>query len=60
MDHTNDLDTVPIGSEDDDMTLMVIAEEACSEFRAFVPERLIAAQPLQTCRNPGSITATTY
>ncbi len=57
MENANDLDTVPIGSEDDDMTLMVIAEEALSEFRAFVPERLIAAQPLQACRNPGSITA---
>ncbi len=57
MENAKDLNTVSIRPEDDDMTLVGIAEEPRSNFWAFVPERLIVAQPLQTCCDRGSVTA---
>lgn len=56
VENTENLDADAALTKDDHMTLVGIAENAGLEFQAFVPERLIAAQPLQTCCDSDSVT----
>ncbi len=57
MQEPEDLDAVFILPEHDDMTLLGKGMYTLTELRAFAPQGLIPAQPLQSGRQRGSIVA---
>jgi hypothetical protein len=47
VENTKNLDTDAAPAKDDNMALVRITENADIEFRSFVPQRLVTAQPFQ-------------